>query len=170
MIIETVIICILGTLLHFTYDWSRHNKVVALFSAVNESTWEHIKMALSAAIFCSIFDAFFYGSNPNYFMGKFVQFSLMIITMPLIFYTYTHFTGHCILAIDIASFFVTVIAGMLGFAAVMNMEPLSHTFRYIGGIGVFAVFGFYMVLTLMPLKNFLFIDPITNDYGLDAHR
>lgn len=36
---------LLGSLLHFAYDWSRHNRVVAVFAAVNESYWEHIKIA-----------------------------------------------------------------------------------------------------------------------------
>lgn len=28
---------LVGSLLHFAYDWSGHNKVVAVFAAVNES-------------------------------------------------------------------------------------------------------------------------------------
>ena len=32
-----------------------------------------------------------------------------------------------------------------------------------------SVFGFYMVLTLLPIKNFLFKDPITNKYGIKGH-
>ena len=37
-------ISILGVLLHFTYEWSGDNPAVGLFSAVNESTWEHLKL------------------------------------------------------------------------------------------------------------------------------
>src|SRR5690606_8039947 len=36
---------LVGSLLHFAYDWSRHNRFVAVFAAVNESYWEHIKIA-----------------------------------------------------------------------------------------------------------------------------
>ena len=35
---------ILGTLLHFTYKLSGNNQLVGVFSAVNESTWEHLKL------------------------------------------------------------------------------------------------------------------------------
>ena len=31
-----------GTLLHFVYDWSGDSLWTAAFSAVNESTWEHM--------------------------------------------------------------------------------------------------------------------------------
>lgn len=33
-----------GNLLHFVYDWTGSSVAAALFSAVNESTWEHMKL------------------------------------------------------------------------------------------------------------------------------
>ena len=42
IVIGIIFISLIGTLLHFMYEWSGHNKVVSLFAAVNESTWEHI--------------------------------------------------------------------------------------------------------------------------------
>ena len=58
MWISIIIICVVGTLLHFLYEFSGHNKVVALFAAVNESTWEHIKIALTPMIFYSLYDGY----------------------------------------------------------------------------------------------------------------
>ena len=43
-IVSTIFIMILGTLLHFTYKWSNNNVIVGTFSAINESTWEHLKL------------------------------------------------------------------------------------------------------------------------------
>ena len=37
-------VLILGTLLHFSFAWLREAPVAGLFSAVNESTWEHMKL------------------------------------------------------------------------------------------------------------------------------
>ena len=61
LIISFLFVSIIGTLFHFTYDYFNHNKVASIFSAVNESTWEHIKMGLSSALLFSIFDGFKYG-------------------------------------------------------------------------------------------------------------
>ena len=36
-------------------------------------------------------------------------------------------------------------------------------------IVLFIIFGSYMVLTLLPIKNFLFKDPITKRYGIRGH-
>ena len=38
----TTVIC--GVLLHFLYEWSGESIWVAPISAVNESTWEHMKL------------------------------------------------------------------------------------------------------------------------------
>ncbi len=38
-------IVLAGTLLHFAYAWSGRRRIVAAFTPVNESAWEHLKMA-----------------------------------------------------------------------------------------------------------------------------
>lgn len=43
-ILSTVFILILGTVLHFTFAFSNNNPIVGIFSAVNESTWKHLKL------------------------------------------------------------------------------------------------------------------------------
>ena len=43
-IISTIFVMVLGTLLHFTYKWSNNNMLVGIFSPINESIWEHLKL------------------------------------------------------------------------------------------------------------------------------
>ena len=69
-IISIIIISIIGTISHFLYDISNHNKFIGLFSAVNESTWEHIKIALTPTFFWCIIDGILFGQNPNYFLAN----------------------------------------------------------------------------------------------------
>ena len=88
VIISIVIISIVGTLSHFLYDISNHNKFIGLFSAVNESTWEHIKIALTPTLLWSLVDGIKYGSEPNYFLAKFVSLLVVILLMPILFYGY----------------------------------------------------------------------------------
>ena len=40
---NVLFIFILGTLLHFTYNWSNNNFIVGLFSSTNESIFSHTK-------------------------------------------------------------------------------------------------------------------------------
>ena len=50
-IIGVFFIIFLGAFLHFTFALSGNNKIVGIFSAVNESTWEHFKLAVFPAFF-----------------------------------------------------------------------------------------------------------------------
>ena len=58
-ILSTVFTIILGTILHYTYKWSNKNPLVGTFSAVNESTWEHLKL-LYFPMLLSIIIGYFY--------------------------------------------------------------------------------------------------------------
>ena len=86
--LAVIIIFALGSLFHFVYDWSHQNKIVGLFGAVNESTWEHVKIALTATFLWSFYDGFFYGAMPNYFFAKLFCLLTIVIAIPLIFYVY----------------------------------------------------------------------------------
>ena len=44
-IFGAIFVMVFGTLMHFFYDWSGKNPVVALFAPYNESTWEHLKLS-----------------------------------------------------------------------------------------------------------------------------
>ena len=84
----------LGTLLHFTYDLSGGNKIVGAFSAVNESTWEHLKLIFFPMILFSVFEYFLAKDKGNCFISSKVlgTISGMILIVAL-FYTLTGITG-----------------------------------------------------------------------------
>ena len=54
---------LLGTLLHFTYDLSGNSDFVAILSAVNESTWEHLKLIFFPMIVFMLIEFFIYGKR-----------------------------------------------------------------------------------------------------------
>jgi len=53
-IFSAIFAIILGTILHFTYEWSGGNAFVGTFSSVNESTWEHLKLAFFPMLLTAI--------------------------------------------------------------------------------------------------------------------
>ena len=50
-----IAVSIAGTLMHFIYEWSGNNKIVALFAPVNESPWEHLKLLFFPFVIYGIF-------------------------------------------------------------------------------------------------------------------
>ena len=169
MYIGMIVIAVLGTLLHFLYELSGHNKFVAIFAAVNESTWEHIKICMTPTILWGLYDGYIYGANPNYFVAKSLSLLTIILLIPFLFYTYTSFTKKAILLVDIMSFYFTVVCSGLLFNYLINLNSLPFLCSYLSCILLFLEIGAYMFLTFNPPKNFIFEDPISNKYGLSGH-
>lgn len=170
-LIEGLVISILGSILHFTYGWSRENKFVAIFSAVNESTWEHIKLALSGIFICTLIDVWFLGSNPNYWYAKSISFLTPVIAIPVMFYGYRAVlkVKSC-LPIDITIFFVASFLSSGVFAGLLELRPLDEVGQIASMVITVIVLTSYLLLTRFPLHNFLFRDPITGRYGYDGHK
>ncbi|MBR3172544.1 hypothetical protein IKF21_01330 [Candidatus Saccharibacteria bacterium] len=168
--LSVVFIAVIGTLAHFLYEWSHHNRIAGLFSAVNESTWEHIKIALTAAFIWGFIDGSFYGSDPNYFPAKLISLLIIAFIIPITFYFYRLFTKKPILALDIAIFYIAILLGQLAFYGIIFASDVTYTIQYLSCISLFIFFGCYMTLTLEPLKNFLFKDPVNGKYGFRAHQ
>lgn len=169
MWIGFIVISIVGTLLHFLYEISGHNKVALLFAAVNESTGEHIKIALTPTFLWSLLDGFKYEASPNYFIAKSASLLVIVFLIPIIFYTYTAITKKAVLWFDITYFYVTIFCSQFIFNYIVNMKPFVFVFQYVSVIILFMIFGTYMVGTLEPVHNFLFKDPISNKYGKEGH-
>lgn len=170
LISETLVITLLGSLLHFTYEWSGKNKFVAVFSAVNESTWEHIKLALSAIFVCTLVDIWWLGGNPNYWVARSMSFLVPIVVIPIIFYGYTSFTKRSILPVDIGSFVVAAFLSTLLFVAILNTQPVGMAGEIISVVVSVIVIVAYLLLTRFPLHHsFLFRDPITGQYGYEGY-
>lgn len=164
-----IFIIILGCLGHFIYEWSNHNKLIGYFFAVNESTWEHIKLAIGPSLIWFILEIHVYSGNDMLMFSKLISILVMMILIPILFYTYTHFTKKSILIVDIISFIIAVIVGEYIFHVLININYSSVLLNHIGIIGLIVIFILYLTSTYTPYKNFIYKDPITKKYGIDGH-
>lgn len=169
IIISIFFISIVGTLAHFLYDISNHNKFVGLFAAVNESTWEHIKIALTPTFLWGLVDGYLYGYNPNYFLAKSLSLISIMIIMPALFYGHKYVAKKDYFVFDIISFYIVVISSQLIFKYSLEISSINYLMHYLSCLSLFIIFGGYMILTLLPIENFIFKDPITKKYGFKAH-
>lgn len=113
-IFSVIFTWILGTILHFTYEWSNQNAIVAAFSAVNESTWEHLKLLFFPMLITTIIGCFYLKSNDEYksfLCAKTVGILSALLFVVVFFYTYTGIIGTNFAVLDIGSFFVGVFLG-----------------------------------------------------------
>lgn len=105
-IIGTIFVIIIGTAWHFIYEWSGKNLVVGILASMNESVWEHLKLSTFPFLIFAMIEFYALKKNrKNFWVAKALESYLPIIFIPLVFYIYNFFTGHSILAVDIATFF-----------------------------------------------------------------
>ncbi|MBP3255206.1 MAG: hypothetical protein J6M60_01775 [Clostridia bacterium] len=156
---------ILGTLLHFTYKLSNENKIVALFSSINESTWEHLKLLFYPMLLTIIIGYFYIGKDvPNFICAKTIGIIISMLFTVIFFYTYTGILGKNIAIIDIISFYiVTIIGECVAYKLLINGFECNN----IISIVVLTIFVIcFTVFTFYTPKIGLFKDPITGKYGL----
>ncbi len=72
LIFNIIFIIILGSLSHFIYEWSGYNKIIGIFVAVNESVWEHIKLAIFPALILMLIQYKSLSKNHNFFIAHFL--------------------------------------------------------------------------------------------------
>ena len=118
---------VFGSLLHFFYDWSGKNAIVGLFSPINESVFEHLKLLYFPMLLWIVLGYFIYGKkNRNYFLSSFIGLVCGLILTPVLFYLYTSYTKTSILPVDIGIFVISVVVSFALFAYIF----LNYNFNF----------------------------------------
>lgn len=98
-----------GSLLHFVYGLCG-GRLAAVIGSVNESTWEHLKLAFWPMLFFSAVEYAAYGRDvPGFIPVKAASIFIALIAVIVLFYTYTGVLGRHFLLADIGVFVAGVI-------------------------------------------------------------
>jgi hypothetical protein len=166
-VIGIFLIITFGTTLHFWFAWTNYWRPMALIAAVNESTWEHFKMAFWPGLFLAIVEYVVWGRTHRGFIpAKFLGLLAMpLITMAL-FYGYTAFWHHNLPA-DIAVFVLSVAGGQL-----LSLWILRKGFNWpswlrgLCAAGLILMIAAFSTQSYFPRRNFIFAHPGTGEYGI----
>lgn len=127
--LKSFIFClVIGSLLHFTYNLSGQWKLVGYFSAVNESIWEHTKLATFPLFFYS-FSIFLInkGELNNYFIALPIALIVATLTVPIVFYSYNKIFNTSFFIFDIGIFCLACYLGCTVFKYILSKptQPLG---------------------------------------------
>ena len=163
-IISTIFIIFLGFILHFLYEWTNNNIIVASFSAINESTWEHLKILFFPMLITIIIGSYYYKAVDNYLCSKTKGLILSLLFIVISFYTYTGIIGTNFASINILIFILAVIIGEIyAYKKINNDNSCSSIKSLI--ILIFLILSF-IVFTFRPPHIGLFKDPVNGTYGI----
>ena len=164
-IISVIFTIIFGTILHFTYNWSNEDLLVGAFSAVNESTWEHLKLLFFPMLISTIIGCFYIGKNvPNFLCSKTIGIITAILFTIIFFYTYTGILGTNFAILNILTFIFSVILGeYVSYRIILSYFSCN---KKIAIIFLIILFVSFIIFTYFTPKIGLFKDPIGGGYGI----
>lgn len=159
---------IIGTLVHFVYQWSGESVISAPFSAVNESTWEHLKLLVVPLLLFSIAEYVCYGKTLSNFLAARTLCALAgMAAIVVVFYGYTAFTKQNWLWADIGVFILAVALSYSLSYVLLKHGLLSGKGWEIAARVLLALLAVSFILfTTQPPHLFLFQDPVTGQYGM----
>ena len=158
----------MGSLLHFVYAWSGGSLAAAVVSAVNESTWEHMKLLFVPMFLFSVVQACVLGKNyPNFLAVRAVSIVTGLTLIPVLYYTYTGAWGQMRDWANIAVFFLAALGAFLLDASLLRRNRLSSPWQQVLGLIVLWALAFCFVwCTFRPPHIALWRDPTTGTYGI----
>ncbi len=159
-------IAVLGTTLHFTYELSGRNPLVAPFSAVNESVWEHLKLVFwPAALYASIQYVALRRRPPAFLLAKALSMLIMPTIIVTIFYASKLFIEGS-LAFDILLFYFSIAAGQYTSIRVMKIGAVPRAVSVAALLVIISMALLFTYFTFNPPRIFLFRDPVSGLYGI----
>lgn len=159
LIFGAIFVSLAGTLLHFAYEWSNSNPVVALFTPVNESTWEHMKLLFFPMVVFSIFlTAKLKKQYPCIESGLALGTIIGTFLIPIVFYTYSGVLGFNLDVVNISAFYICVAVAFYSafkFTQSCSAEKYSTLlFAILCAISIA-----FFIFTIYPLDIALFKNP-----------
>ncbi|WP_193047579.1 DUF6512 family protein [Mycolicibacterium baixiangningiae] len=169
--LPVVVAC--GVLLHFTYARSGRNRVVAVFAPVNESLWEHLKMAYWPLVAYTVFELVVAAGPPSGLLAAraagFVVTAVSMLTLSAALTATLPRPGlRGQLLRDGMIFVVSVILGLL--ACEVLLGQLGLVPDRIGAALLALPAAVFAVTTFAPPHTPLFEDQITGGYGTPTDR
>lgn len=155
-----------GIILHFLFDWTNQSILVAPFSAVNESTWEHMKILFFPMfIFAFIENRRIGREYENFWYAKLVGIVLGIVLIPVLYYTINGIFGMTPDWVNIAIFYVAAGISYLFETRLLEQNSIGVKSPKKALLMLCLIALVFVVFTFAPPNIPLFEDPITKTYG-----
>ena len=159
---------VLGTLLHFLWEWTGEGALTAAFCAVNESTWEHMKLLfVPVFLFTMVEFVIFAPAMRNFFAVKGAAVLLGLVSIPVLFYTLNGMFGKTPDWVNISIFFLAdALLFFVSFCLLLRGTLRGGAMQLIGFLLFWLLAFAFVFFTYRPLALPLFRDPTNGLYGM----
>ncbi len=155
-----------GTLLHFLYDWTDQSILIAPFSGVNESTWEHMKLLFFPMFLFALVQSRFFKEYAGFWCVKLMGLVTGLVSIPVLFYTYNGVLGRSPDWINITIFFIAAAAAFILETRLFKKESLRCKRPRLAFAAICLIGVLFVVFTFVTPPLPVFQDPLTKTYGI----
>lgn len=166
LIISFLILSVFGTLLHFTHGWLKNGFLLHIFSALNESSWEHMKMLVAPTLLVMVIQYFALEARyTNLFNSLLIFFLVELVSMPLLFELLKYlFKNKVPLVFTIGLFYICILLGLLSEYLFLQNGVFVMS-ELMVKIGIVVVTASFIVFSYFPPHLPIFKDPVNGGYG-----
>lgn len=157
---------VFGTLLQFLYKWTGEATFVTPFSAVNESTWEHMKLLFFPMFVFAVVQSFFFRDREEFWCVKLKGTLLGLVLIPVLFYTYNGVIGTSPDWINIAIFFISVAVAYIYETRQFNNGTTACNSPKFAFAILCVIALLFVIFTFATPEIGIFKDPLTGTYGI----
>ena len=165
-IFGTIIAFILCFPLHFLYE-KFPNFITSIITPVNESVWEHMKILFGAILISGIIQKIIVKVKKldikNVCISNYLAAILSIPIFLIMFLPVYSLIGKNLPITIIIMFISIIIAELISYYIMKRNDLKLENVAILFTILTYIVFG---ILTYYPPENKLFIDPLSNTYGI----
>jgi hypothetical protein len=169
-LIGAVVMIFLGSALHFAFGWAGNWRPLALVAAVNESIWEHLKLAFwPGVLWGAVMRPPTEASRTDALAAKGISLLVTAALIVAIFTSYTAILGHNLLPLDIGTFFVAILVGQVLCAWLLTRRTRWRHAILWSGLALLALqLVAYSLFTFLPPDHWLFIEARSGLRGIPA--
>lgn len=177
-IISCILSIILGTLIHFVYEWSGDNLIIGLVAPVNESIWEHLKLVLLPSTLFGILIYYYLKRNSMkdksneytnfwYYLSGSIIIGMVIMVMGSYLFHAIAKTDSLIMNISlyvlvmVTTFYLTYM-----FSQDEGLNKKLGNRNLYGSAFILFLFMAFELLTAFPFNHHIFQDAISKSYGI----
>jgi len=164
----TLPLAVVGSLLHFLYDWTGEKRWAAVLGDVNESYWEHVKIAVWPVVLLHGV-MFVLGGHryPAFVPAATVAIYSLPVSLTGIVWLYKALTKRNILWLDITVFAVVILLAQFIFVQLPQQLQADRLTVALAVPYLLGILGAFWRFSLRPPSEpDVFFDPITAEYGL----
>lgn len=166
-LVGVIFVFIVGTIWHNLYGYMDENPIIGLVAPVNESSWEHWKIAFFPWLLMMFLEyPLIKNQVTNFLFSKIVGLIAFQLFTFGVLYVYGQITGTHSLVLDIVIYFIGIVIGQIVSYYLMtstNEKPLLST---VALVLIVIELIFIFIYTINPPRSDYFKDSRTGTYGI----